>query len=55
MFRTVLAVWYTGARSMVDEKAVDDRALERVVGHLRNALNVVGGGWEVMGGDAMRL
>jgi hypothetical protein len=32
---------------MVEEKAVDDRALERVVGHLRNALNIVGG-WEVM-------
>jgi hypothetical protein len=48
VFRTVLAVWYTGARRMVEKKAVDDRALERVVGHLRNALNIVGGGWEVM-------
>jgi hypothetical protein len=27
----------------VEEKAVDDRALERVVGHLRNALNIVKG------------
>jgi len=33
---------------MVEEKAVEDRALERVVGHLRNALNIVERGWDVM-------
>jgi hypothetical protein len=42
-FRNRLEDRYTGARSTVEEKAVEDRARERVVGHLRNALNIVKG------------